>query len=145
MSLIENKKVRFNYQILETLEAGLDLSGAEVKSLRRGQASLEGARVIVDGHEAYLVGAYIAPYQPKNQPGYNPERPRRLLLKKEELKTLLGHSRTRRLTIVPLVVYNKRRYLKLSIALVRGKKQRDKRESIKKRDTERDLGRSLKN
>lgn len=144
MSLVENKKARFNYEILETLEVGLELTGAEVKSLRKGQASLEGSRVIIDGDEATLVGAYIAPYQPKNQLGYDPERPRRLLIKKEEIKELLGKGKMKRLTIIPLSVYNKKRYLKLSIALVRGKRKFDKRDSIKKRDTERDLGRSLK-
>ena len=144
MSLVENKKARFNYEILETLEAGLDLTGAEVKSLRKGQASLEGARVTIDGNEAFLLGAYIAPYQPKNQPDYDPERPRRLLIGKEDIKELIGKEKTNRLTIIPLSVYNKRRYLKLSIALVRGKRKFDKRETIKKRDTERDLGRSLK-
>lgn len=145
MSLVENKKARLNYQILETLEAGLDLEGGEVKSLRRGQASLDGARVILDGNQAFLTGAYIAPYQPKNQPDYNPERPRHLLINKEQIKKLVGQGKTSRLTIIPLSVYNKGRYLKLSIALVRGKKKYDKRESIKKRDTERELGRSLKN
>lgn len=144
MSLVDNKKVKLNYTILETMEAGLDLSGAEVKSLRKGQASLDGARIMLDGDQAFLVGAYIAPYQPKNQPGYSPEQPRRLLLSKEDIKSLVGKGKTQRLTIVPLSVYNKGRYLKLSIALVRGKKKYDKRESIKKRDTERDLGRSLK-
>lgn len=144
MSLVENKKARFNYEILETLEAGLDLTGAEVKSLRKGQASLDGARVTINNNEAFLLGAYIAPYQPKNQPNYDPERPRRLLISKEEIKELIGKEKTKRLTIIPLSVYNKKRYLKLSIALVRGKRKYDKRESIKKRDTERDLGRSLK-
>jgi SsrA-binding protein len=144
MSLVENRKAKFNYEILETLEVGLDLTGAEVKSLRKGQASLEGARVIIDGDEAHLVGAYIAPYQPNNQPSYDPERTRRLLIKKEEIKELIGKEKTKRLTIIPLSVYNKKRYLKLSIALVRGKRKYDKRENIKKRDTERDLGRSLK-
>jgi SsrA-binding protein len=144
MILITNRQAKVNYDILETFEAGLDLTGAEVKSLRRRQGSLAGARVAIDEEQAFLLGAQIPPYQPQNQPGYQPDRPRRLLLKKEEIRSLIGQSRTRRLTLIPLSVYNKRRYLKLTVALARGKRKYDKRASIKKRDTERDLGRSLK-
>lgn len=144
MNLLENKKVRFNYEILETLEAGLELQGTEVKSLRAGRGSLEGSHLAIRGNEAFLVGATIAPYQPKNQPHYDPERARRVLLTKEEIKKIIGREKTQRLTLVPISVYNKGRYLKLKIALVRGKKKYDKRQTIKKRDTERDLGRSLR-
>ncbi len=144
MSLVENRKAKFNYEILETFEGGLELLGPEVKSLRAGQASLEGSHLIVRGGEVYLTGATIAPYQPKNQPLYDPARNRRVLITKQELKTLIGKEKTQRLTLVPLSVYNKGRFLKLKFALVRGKKQGDKRETIKKRDVERDLRRSLK-
>ncbi len=145
MSLLDNKKARFNYEILETIEAGLELTGQEVKSLKRGQGSLEGARVMIGADGAWLVGASIPAYQPKNALNYDPERPRRLLISKEEIKSLIGQGKTKRLTIIPISVYNKGRFLKAGIALVRGKRQYDKRETIKKRDTDRDLKRSLKN
>lgn len=144
MSLIENKKAHFNYELVETFEAGLELTGQEVKSLRNSQGSLDGARVIVSSDGAFIVGASIPAYQPKNAPGYDPERPRRLLLTKDELKRLLGQGKTARLTIVPISVYNKGRLIKAQVALVRGKRKYDKRETIKKRDTDRDLRRSLK-
>ncbi|MDO8183506.1 MAG: SsrA-binding protein SmpB [bacterium] len=143
MSLVDNKKARFNYEILETMEAGLDLEGGEVKSLRRGQGTLEGSHVVIRGGEAFLVGATIPPYQPKNQPNYEPDRARRLLLTKEQIKELVGTEQTSKLTIIPLSVYNKGRFLKLAVAIARGKKKGDKREVIKKRDVERDLRRSL--
>jgi SsrA-binding protein len=144
MSLIEHRKARFNYELLEQMEAGLDLTGGEVKALRQGQGSLEGSHIIIRGGEAFLIGAHIPPYQPKNQANYDPERPRRLLLTKAQLKELMGIEQTKKLTIIPLSVYNKGRFLKLSIATARGKKKGDKRETIKKRDTERDLRRSLR-
>ncbi len=143
MSLVENKKARFNYDIMEKIEAGLDLTGSEVKSLRKGQGTLDGAHIIIRGNEAFLTGATIPAYQPKNQLGYDPEQPRRLLLTKEQIKELVGIEKTSKLTIIPLSVYNKGRFLKLTIAIARGKKKGDKREAIKKRDVERDLRRSL--
>jgi len=144
-TLIENKKVRFNYEIMEEFEAGVELTGSEVKSLRYKKASLEGAYISVRGGEAFLLGATIAPYQPKNiDKSYDKERPRKLLLTKKEIGILSGHEQKRGLTIVPISLYNKGRNLKLRIAVVRGKKKFDKRETIKKRDTERELRRSLK-
>ena len=145
MSLIENKKARFNYEILETYEAGLELLGLEVKSLRKGQGSLEGAHVIVRGGEAYLVGATIPPYQAGNTPkDYDPARTRRLLLTKKQIGELAEYENKKGLTIIPLSVYNKNSRLKLSVGVARGKKKYDKRESIKKRDLEREIGRKLK-
>jgi len=145
MSLIENKKARFNYEILETYEAGLELQGLEVKSLRKGQGSLEGAHVIVRGGEAYLVGATIPPYQAGNTPkDYDPARTRRLLLTKKQIGELAEYENKKGLTIIPLSVYNKNSRLKLSVGVARGKKKYDKRESIKKRDLEREIGRKLK-
>src|SRR3989344_3505791 len=141
MSLIENKKARFNYEILETYEAGLELQGLEVKSLRRGQGSREGAHVIVRGGEAYLVGATIPPYQAGNTPkDYDPARTRRLLLTKKQIGELAEYENKKGLTIIPLSVYNKNSTLKLSVGVARGKKKYDKRESIKKRDLEREIG-----
>ncbi len=145
MSLIENKKVRFNYEILEEMEAGIELQGHEVKSLRNHQGSLEGARVLVRGGEAYLMGATIPPYQPKNAPkDYVPDRNRRILLNKKEIAHLATSGEKNGLTVVPISVYNKGRKIKISVALVRGKKKFDKRETIKKRETDRDIRRSLK-
>ena len=146
MSLIEHKKARLNYEILEEFEAGLELLGQEVKSLRAGQGKLEGSHVVVRGGEAYLVGAHIPAYQPKNAgPAYDPDRTRKLLLTKKELGTILGYEGQKGLTVVPLRVYNKGKHLKLALGAARGKKAFDKRAVLKKRDTEREMRRTLKN
>lgn len=146
MSLIEHKKARLNYEILEEFEAGLELTGAEVKSLRAGQGKLEGSHVVIRGGEAYVVGMVIPPYQPANTPvQYDPSRSRRLLLHKSELAELAGWEGQKGLTIVPLRVYNKGRNLKLLVAAARGRKLHDKRAVLKKRDTEREIRRTLKN
>lgn len=143
--VIKNKKATFDYEILETFEAGIELFGAEVKSLRNGQGKLEGSHVIIRGGEAYLVGATVAPYQPKNTgKDYDAERPRRLLLTRKELNKLIGLEASRGLTLVPISLFTKKKLLKINIALVRGKKKADKRESIKERDTKRDLERLIK-
>jgi len=140
----DNSKVLFDYEILERLTAGIELLGMEVKSVREGKMNLRGSFVGVRGNEAYLVGASIPAYQPKNAPkDYDSLRPRKLLLSKDELEELGTAEGTKGLTIVPLSVYNKGRFLKLDIAIARGKKKFDKRQAIKKRDVERDLKRSL--
>lgn len=145
MSLIDNKRATFDYHILETLEAGLELLGFEVKSLRAGYGSLKGARVVARGGEAYLVGATIPPWQAANAPkSYDPERTRRLLLSAKEIARVAAAEGEKGLTIIPIAVYNKDRRLKLEIAIARGKQKQDKRETIKKRDTERDIRRTLK-
>lgn len=145
MSLIQNKKAHFNYEILDKFEAGLELLGFEVKSLKKGQGSLEGAHVTVRGGEAYVIGMQVPPYQPANTPkDYDPLRHRRLLLTKKEISRLAGEEGQKGLTIVPISVYNKGRKLKIEIALVRGKKKYDKRETIKKRDTEREMRREAR-
>ena len=141
----ENRKARFNYEILEKYEAGIELLGTEVKSIRGGQMSLEGAFVIVRGGEIYLINANIPPYQVKNAPtDYDPLRNRKLLLTKKEINRLAGSEKNKSLTIVPISVYNKNRKIKLEIALVKGKKKFDKRETIKKRDTDREIRREYK-
>lgn len=146
MNLIEHKKARFDYDILEEYEAGLELFGHEVKSLRNHQGKLEGAHIIVRGGEAYVVGMVISPYQPKNTPvDYDPNRSRKLLLTKKEIDALAGAEGQKGLTIVPLSVYNKSNVLKLRIAIARGRKRFDKRAVLKKRDTEREMRRTLKN
>lgn len=143
---ITNKKAHFDYDILEEYEAGVILSGAEVKSVRTGKASLNGAYVVIRGGEAFLVNASISPYQTANSPkSYDPERARKLLLTKKQLAELELGSERQGLTIVAIKWYNKKRYLKLLIGLARGKKKADKRETIKKRDAKRELDRILKN
>ncbi|OGI70398.1 SsrA-binding protein [Candidatus Nomurabacteria bacterium RIFCSPLOWO2_01_FULL_42_20] len=142
--LIENRKAKFEYEIMEKYEAGIGLLGFEVKSLRNKRGSLEGSFVKILGNEPYLINAHIPAYQPKNTPGsYDPYRSRKLLLTKKEIKELIGKEKTRGLTIVPISVYNKGRVIKVLIAVGRGKKKRDKREIIKKRDTEREIKREM--
>jgi len=141
----ENRKARFNYEILEKYETGIELLGTEVKSVRAGQMSLEGAFVIARGGEAFLINANIPPFQPKNAPkDYDPLRNRKLLLTKKEIEELAGSEKNKSLTIVPISVYNKNRKIKIEIALVKGKKKFDKRETIKKRDTDREIRREFK-
>ncbi len=142
---INNRKARFDFEILETIEAGLELLGTEVKSIRAGRGRLEGAHVLVRGGEAYLVGVTIAAFQPVNTAkSYDPERPRKLLLSKKELIHLERQTETARLTAVPLALYNSGRNIKLKVAIARGKKKHDKRESLKNRDNKRDIERTLK-
>ena len=144
-TLIQNKKVHFNYEILEKFDAGIELFGYEVKSLRNKRGSLDGAHITVRGNEAFLINADIPPYQPANTPkSYDSRRNRRLLLTKKELSELAGKEKQKGLTIVPISLYTKRRNIKLSLGVARGKKKYDKRETIKKRDTQRDMARELK-
>jgi len=139
-----NSKALFDYEILKRFTAGLELLGIEVKSVRAGKCNLRGTFVAIRGAEAYLVGAEIPAYQPKNAPqNYDALRARRLLLSKSEIEELREAEGTKGLTIIPLSVYNKGRFLKIDIAIARGKKKFDKRQAIKKRDVERDLKRTL--
>ncbi|MDR3547786.1 MAG: SsrA-binding protein SmpB [Candidatus Pacebacteria bacterium] len=145
MNLIENKKARLRYAVIETFQAGLELSGGEVKALRSRLGSLEGSRAVVRAGEAYLVGATIPPYQLANTPeNYDPERTRRLLLSKKEISELADAEAKKGLTIVPLEVYNAGKYIKVRVAIVRGKGKADKREDMKKKDAERESARTLK-
>ncbi len=140
----DNRKAFFDYEILEQFSAGLELMGTEVKSVKDGKCNLRGSFIAVRGGEVYLVGADIPSYQPKNAPSdYDSLRTRRLLLTKDEVEKLEDAEGTKGLTIVPISVYNKGRFLKIDIAIARGKKKYDKRQAIKKRDVERDLKRSL--
>ncbi len=142
---VRNKKATFNYEILETFEAGVVLNGYEVKAIRAGKATLVGAYVILRDGEAYLKGATISYYQEANTPKeYDPERERKLLLSRKEITKLEKELNTAGLTIVPISWYSKKNKIKLEIALVRGKKKADKRETIKKRDTKRMIDRLLK-
>lgn len=145
MALAENKKAYFNYEIIEKFEAGLSLSGFEIKSIVSGRASLPGSRVIIRGGEAFLVGAIVPPYQPANTPkDYLPDRARKLLLHKKEIKYLLGKEKERGLTLVPIKLYNKGRKVKLEFAVAKGKKKQDRREIIKKKETKRKIEQKMK-
>ena len=144
--LEENKKAFFNYEILEKFNAGIELLGLEVKSLKSKRGTLDGAYVSVRDNEVFLLGAVIPPYQAKNTPAdYEPTRPRRLLLTKKEIGQLISWGNQRGLTIVPLSLYNSGRKIKVTVAVARGKKKYDKRETLKKREANREIQRTLKN
>jgi SsrA-binding protein len=141
----KNRKVSFDYEILETFEAGVTLLGHEVKSIKSGRINLKGSYVVLKNEEVFLIGVSIPPYQPKNTPkNYNPERTRKLLLKKSEIRYLIGKTKQKGLTIVPFRVYNVRGKIKIEFVLVKIKKKPDKREKIKKREDEREIKRALK-
>lgn len=143
--LINNKKAYFNYEILEKYVAGIELFGFEVKSIKAGQGSLEGAYVTIRGGEAYLIGANIPAFQAKNAPdSYNPIRNRRILLTKKEIGELALIEAKKGQTIVALAMHNAGEKIKVEIGVARGKKQFDKRETLKKRDAEREMRREMK-
>ena len=140
MKLVINKKLHLTYTILETYEAGLELFGFEVKALRQKLGSLDGGKVIVRGGEAFLVGAYIPPYQPANAPkSYDPYRTRRLLLQKKEIVDLYSHESTKTLTMNPVSLYSKNNLIKCEVAVCKKKDSKDKRENIKKDISRREL------
>ncbi len=143
---IVNRRARHEYHILETLEAGIILTGPEVKSVRAGQANLAEAHCIVRGERVLLVGCHISPYKPAAM--HNPKDParsRELLLHKREIRRLIGKLKEKGLALVPLKLYfNERGYAKLEIALARGKKLYDKRQAMKERDVKRELQRRYK-
>ncbi len=139
-----NRKAKFEYFILERYEAGIALRGSEIKSVRAGRVSLAEAFVRVDGHEAWLMDAHIAPYEQANRFNHDPRRPRRLLLHKKEILRLWNAVRQKGVTIIPTRVYLKNGRAKVEIALARGKKNYDKRQEIAKRDAEREARRALR-
>ncbi|MEK7510352.1 MAG: SsrA-binding protein SmpB [Patescibacteria group bacterium] len=142
--LAENRKAYFHYEILETYLAGIVLQGQEVKSIKSGRIQLASSYAVFRGEELFLIGAHIPPYQPANAPAdYNPERHRKLLLHKNELQYLVGKTKERGLTLVPLRVYIQKGKIKLDLGLARGKTQRDKREHIKQREAEREMRSAL--
>lgn len=145
--LATNKRAMFDYEILEKFEAGLVLAGYEVKAARLGHISLKGAYVVITGGEAFLLNAHISPYQPKNMPpDYEPTRTRKLLLHKNQINRLIGESKEKGLTLIPLSVYtNTIGKIKVSFAVARGKKQFDKRAAIEERESKRNLQRALRN
>ena len=136
---IANKRAFYDYQILERFEAGINLYGAEVKAIRLGHADLTGSHVRIMGNEAYLINAKIFPYQYSRPENYDEERTRKLLLHKKEIIALKSKTEGQNLTLVPLSVYTTKSFIKLEIALGKGKKQYDKKESIKKKDIQREI------
>lgn len=144
-SYVENKKARFDYTILEEYEAGIELLGFEVKSIKNGKANLSASFAIVRGGEIYVMGLKIDPYQVNNtKEGYEPDHTRKLLLNKKEILELKKYDETKGLTLIPISLYNKNGKIKLRLAVCKGKKSFDKREVIKKRDTDREMRRELK-
>lgn len=139
-----NRKAKFEYFLIETFEAGVALQGSEIKSIRAGQVSLTEAYVQTDGKEAWLMSAHISPYEQANQFNHEPLRPRQLLLHKREIRQLWDSVRQKGMTIIPTRIYLKAGRAKVEIALARGKKSYDKRETIAKRDRERDTAREMR-
>jgi len=139
-----NRKARHEYLILETYEAGLVLQGSEIKSIRAGQISLAQAYVSIDGKEAWLLNAHIAPYDQASHFNHDPLRQRKLLLHRSEIRKMWENVRQKGTTIIPLKVYLKDGHAKIEIAVARGKKLYDKRADIAKRDVERELERQFK-
>jgi len=143
--LAENKRAKFDYDLLESYEAGLVLFGFEVKAIKTGHVNLTGAYVVSRSNEFFLINALVSSYQSANTPpDYDSNRNRKLLLKKSEISSLIGKSKAKGLTLIPVRLYTKKNKIKLEFALARGKRMTDKRETIKKRDMEREIGRKLR-
>jgi SsrA-binding protein len=142
--IVDNRRARHDYHLLDRYEAGIVLTGTEVKSLRDGRASLQQAYADVRGGEAWLVGAHISVYEQGNIANHDPDRDRKLLLHKKELASLAGKVAQRGLTLVPTKLYFKNGRAKVELALARGKEQRDKRRDIAQREATRDMERALK-
>ncbi|NQU29418.1 MAG: SsrA-binding protein SmpB [Anaerolineae bacterium] len=139
-----NRKAKFEYFLLDEFEAGLSLKGSEIKSIRAGQISIKEAYIRVDGSEAWLMEAHVSPYIEANRYNHEPRRPRQLLLHKREIRKLRDSVRKKGLTIIPTKVYLKGGRAKVEIALARGKKLHDKRQTIANREIERDLKRQVR-
>jgi SsrA-binding protein len=140
-----NKRARFDYEIGDLFEAGLVLQGTEVKSLRQGRVSLKDAYGDIENGEVYLLHAHIDPYDQGNRFNHDPERPRKLLLHKREIKRLIGKTRERGLTLIPTRMYFSRGKAKIELGLGKGKKHYDKRETLKRRTAQREIERAMRN
>lgn len=140
--ITENRKARHDYQIIETFEAGIQLQGSELKPIRAGSVQLKDSYVEFLNDEMYLLHTHISVYQASSYNNHEPERKRKLLMKREEINKLLSKVKEKGYTIVPLKMYFKKSHVKVEIALAKGKQKGDKRESIKKRDVNRDLARA---
>jgi SsrA-binding protein len=142
--LCQNKKARHDYSIEETLEAGIALQGTEVKSLRMGKGNLKDSYVQIENGEAFLHNTHISPYPYGNQFNHEPERVRKLLLHKREIRRLQGKTQQRGYTLVPLQIYLKNGKIKMAVGLAKGKSTYDKREDIKRRTADREMERAMK-
>ncbi len=143
-NIVVNRRARHDYEILETFEAGIVLEGSEVKSIKQGRVSIQDAYADVENGEVFLHHMHVTPYSHAGAFVPDPERPRKLLLHKHEIKRLIGKVRERGLTLIPLRVYEKRGLIKVELALVRGKRKYEKRETIKRREIEREIQKYLK-
>jgi len=143
-AIATNRRARFEYEVLERVEAGLVLVGPEVKSLRAGKANLTDAYAIVRRGEAWLLHCHISPYDPASRDNPDPQRERKLLLHRREIRRLSGKLAERGLTLVPLKLYFKGGRAKVELALVRGKRRYDKRQTIRERESQRDLARRMR-
>jgi len=141
---ITNKRAFFDYQILERLEAGINLFGSEVKAIRLGHADLTGSHVRLIGSEAYLVNAKVFPYKYARPEGYDEKRTRKLLLHKKEIITLKSRIDGKSITLVPISLYTTKRFIKVELAIAKGKKDYQKKEAIKRRDIDREVEEELK-
>ncbi|MEA5513372.1 SsrA-binding protein SmpB [Nodularia sp. UHCC 0506] len=142
----DNRQARYLYEILETFEAGVELVGTEVKSIRAGRVNLQDGYALIRNGEAWLINVHISPYNASGQYfNHEPRRTRKLLLHSREIRKLIGKVEQEGLTLVPLKMYLKRGWVKVSIALGKGKKLHDKRESLKRRQDQRDIQRAMKN
>lgn len=142
--IARNKRARHDYHVMDTWEAGLVLTGSEVKSLRDGRANLSDAYGIVKDGEVYLLNLHISPYEKAMLFGHEPTRTRKLLLHRKEIRRMIGAVERQGLTLVPLELYFKRGVAKVTLALGRGKKEYDKREDLRRRDDERDMARAVR-
>jgi SsrA-binding protein len=138
-----NRKARHEYDILETYEAGIELKGPEVKSLRAGEVSFQDAFARVEGGEVWLYSLHVSPYEQANRFNVDPVRPRRLLLNKSEIRKLAAYTEEKGLTLVPLEIYFVRGYAKVGLAVARGRKLHDKREELKRRQQDREARRAI--
>jgi len=142
---IYNRRAHYDYEILEKFEGGLVLKGYEVKAIKTGKASLKGSYVLIRNNEAFLINAHISPYQKANTPdNYQPDQTRKILLRKSEIKSLIGRTKQKGLTIVPIKMYTKKGIIKLQFGLGKGKRKIDKREAIAKREAKRRIERAIK-
>lgn len=143
-SIARNRKALHDYHIIDTWEAGIVLAGPEVKSVRAGKVSLTEAFARVDGSEAFIHGLHISPYDPASRWNLDPVRTRKLLLHRREIRRLIGATQQEGLTLIPLEIYLKEGFVKVALALARGKKKHDKREDAKRRDADREIQRAVR-
>ena len=139
-----NRRARYKFEFVEVMEAGIQLLGSEVKSLRDGKAQLGDSYAVVQDGEVWLRNLHIAPYQPASTQNHDPDRPRKLLMKRAEIERLIGTTQQRGLTLIPSRIYFKGRHAKVELALARGKEGRDRRREISERDTRREVEREFK-